>query len=74
MLILHGVTREQIRSALDRVLGTSSHRMLREIQSSILRRREHGVMKPMREFRAADFNAIGNVFRELRVAAEKTRR
>ena len=67
------MTRSQIRAAIDRFLGTTSERMLREIQSSMIRRRvETATSKPMREFAAADFNVIGNIFRELRTAAAKT--
>ncbi len=66
------MTRDQIRTALDRVLGiTSPERMFREIQSSIVRGRANG-SKPMREFHTADFNVIGNLFRELRTAAAKS--
>ena len=69
--ILPTVTREQLRSALDRVLGTSSpERILRELQSSIIRNRAE--TKPMREVRAVDFKAVGNLFRQLRTAAAKS--
>jgi len=66
------VTRDQLRSAIDHILGISSpERMLRELQSSMIRSRSNHP-RSMREFRAADFNAIGNVFRQLRMAAEKS--
>ncbi|HSP35306.1 MAG TPA: hypothetical protein VLU46_13400 [Thermoanaerobaculia bacterium] len=65
------MTREQIRNALDRVLGISSpERMLRDLNSSIMKKRQ--ATTPMREFRAADLNVIGNLFRELRTAAAKS--
>ena len=68
------MTRNQIRSALNHILGNSSpERILRELQTSIMNRRANGT-KPMRELHAADFEAIGNVFRQLRTAAAKTPR
>ena len=81
MHILLSVTRQQMRSALDRVLGTAAtpERILRELQISIVRQRAedtNGRRSTVRSlFRStAGATVLGDVFRQLRTAAEKSGR